>query len=49
MAIATTQVTDVTEPAGLLEPMRSSQAAAWTDIDNDGYLDLFVVNENAPS
>jgi tetratricopeptide (TPR) repeat protein len=41
--------TDVTAQAGLLEPLRSSQAAVWTDIDNDGYLDLFIANENAPA
>ena len=27
---------------------RSTQTAVWTDIDNDGFLDLFVGNENAP-
>ena len=26
-----------------------TQTAVWADIDNDGYLDLFVGNENAPS
>ena len=41
--------TDVTKASGLLEPLRSSQAAAWVDIDNDGNLDLFVANENAPA
>jgi len=41
--------TDVTAQAGLLEPLRSSQAAVWADIDNDGYLDLFIANENGPS
>jgi len=41
--------TDVTAQSGLLEPLRSSQAAVWTDIDNDGYLDLFIANENAPA
>jgi tetratricopeptide (TPR) repeat protein len=41
--------TDVTVQSGLLKPLRSSQAAVWTDIDNDGNLDLFIANENAPS
>ena len=41
--------TDVTAESGLLEPIRSSQSAVWTDIDNDGNLDLFIANENAPA
>ncbi len=41
--------TDVTERAGLSHPDKQygplwSVAAAWVDIDNDGLLDLFVVN-----
>ena len=42
--------TDVTEQSGLLKGgNRSSQSAVWADIDNDGNLDLFIANENAPS
>lgn len=41
--------TDVTAQAGLLTPARASQSAVWADIDNDGLLDLFIVNEDAPS
>ena len=41
--------TDVTAESGLLEPLRSSQSAVWIDIDNDGKLDLFIANENAPA
>jgi tetratricopeptide (TPR) repeat protein len=41
--------TDVTAQSGLLEPLRSSQTAVWVDIDNDGYLDLFIGNEDAPA
>jgi tetratricopeptide (TPR) repeat protein len=41
--------TDVTAESGLLQPVRSSQAGVWADIDNDGKLDLFVANENAPA
>jgi FG-GAP-like repeat/ASPIC and UnbV len=33
--------TDVTRQAGLLAPVNSN-AAAWADYDNDGWLDLFV-------
>ena len=41
--------TDVTAQSGLMEPIRSSQSAAWADINNDGRLDLFIANENSPS
>ena len=40
--------TDVTAAAGLQTPVTSSQTAVWTDIDNDGWIDLFVGNEDAP-
>ncbi len=40
--------TDVTEAAGL-GSISSTQTAVWADIDNDGFLDLFVGNENTPS
>jgi tetratricopeptide (TPR) repeat protein len=41
--------TDVTAAAGLLTPVSSSQTSVWTDIDNDGWIDLFVGNEDLPS
>jgi tetratricopeptide (TPR) repeat protein len=41
--------TDVTREAGLAEPATRTQAAAWVDIDNDGFVDLFVGNEDGPS
>ncbi|MBV9183006.1 MAG: VCBS repeat-containing protein, partial [Acidobacteria bacterium] len=41
--------TDVTEKAGLAEPATASQTAVWTDINNDGWLDLFVGSENGPA
>jgi tetratricopeptide (TPR) repeat protein len=41
--------TDVTAAAGLLTPVSSSQTATWADIDNDGWVDLFVGNEDLPS
>jgi FG-GAP-like repeat/ASPIC and UnbV/PPIC-type PPIASE domain len=41
--------TDVTATSGLDAIVSRSQTAAWADIDNDGYLDLFIGNENSPS
>jgi tetratricopeptide (TPR) repeat protein len=40
--------TDVTTASGLSTPTQT-QTAVWADIDNDGFLDLFVGNENGPS
>ena len=41
--------TDVTEPSGLGNPVTATQTAVWADVDNDGYLDLLIGNENAPT
>jgi hypothetical protein len=41
--------TDVTAASGLASPATSTQSAVWVDINNDGWLDLFVANENAPA
>jgi tetratricopeptide (TPR) repeat protein len=41
--------TDVTEAAGLADNAAQTNSAVWADIDNDGYLDLFIANENSPS
>ncbi len=41
--------TDVTREAGLAYPAFATQSIAWFDYDNDGYLDLFVGNEQGPS
>ena len=41
--------TDVTEKSGLGTSITATQTAAWADIDNDGYVDLFIGNENGPS
>jgi hypothetical protein len=38
---------DVTESAGLLS-IAPTQAAAWADFDNDGWLDLFLGHESTP-
>jgi tetratricopeptide (TPR) repeat protein len=40
--------TDVTEEAGLGDHLFATQTAAWADIDNDGFLDLFVADEQGP-
>jgi hypothetical protein len=40
--------TDVTREAGLLDPVNSN-AAAWADYDNDGWIDLFVACERQSS
>jgi hypothetical protein len=39
---------DVTAASGLLDAITGTQAAVWTDVDNDGFLDLFAGNENGP-
>jgi hypothetical protein len=39
---------DVTEKAGLLDPLNSG-ASAWADYDNDGVLDLFIGCERQPN
>ncbi len=41
--------TDVTRESGLGASVTQSQTAVWADIDNDGYVDLFIGNENGPS
>ena len=40
---------DVTRESGLAEPATSTQSAVWADIDNDGFLDLFIANERGPN
>ncbi len=40
--------TDVTAASGLAQPATSTQTAVWADIDNDGFVDLIVGNENGP-
>jgi hypothetical protein len=41
--------TDVTRSSGLAVPATATQTAVWADIDNDGYLDLFIANERGPN
>ena len=41
--------TDVTDQSGLGASVSASQTAVWADIDNDGFLDLFIGNEKAAS
>jgi hypothetical protein len=41
--------TDVTREAGLLSGAYATHSAAWADFDNDGWLDVFVGHELAPS
>jgi hypothetical protein len=41
--------TDVTRPSGLWNTTSSTQTAVWADIDNDGFVDLFVGSETGPS
>ncbi len=41
--------TDVTKESGLDEIGTGANSAKWADIDNDGYLDLFIAAENLPS
>jgi tetratricopeptide (TPR) repeat protein len=40
--------TDVTVEAGLAEPTQT-ETAVWVDINNDGFLDLYVGNELGPN
>jgi len=40
---------DVTAEAGLLGTPAATHSAAWADVDGDGWLDLFVAEELAPS
>jgi hypothetical protein len=41
--------TDVTAASGLAGVVTGTQAAVWVDVDNDGFVDLFVGNENGPA
>jgi tetratricopeptide (TPR) repeat protein len=41
--------TDVTRESGLAGHLFATQTAGWADIDNDGWLDLFVADEQGPS
>jgi hypothetical protein len=41
--------TDVTSQCGLDKAAFRTHTAAWADFDNDGFVDVFIGHENAPS
>jgi hypothetical protein len=41
--------TDVTKAAGLANGVFATHSAAWADYDNDGWVDLYIGHELAPS
>ena len=41
--------TDVTRESGLSSGLYRTHSAAWADFDNDGWIDVFVGHEEAPS
>jgi VCBS repeat protein/ASPIC/UnbV protein len=41
--------TDVTKESGLSSALYRTHSAAWADFDNDGWVDVFVGHEEAPS
>ena len=41
--------TDVTRESGLAATSNATQAGAWADFDNDGFVDLFVGSESGPA
>ncbi len=41
--------TDVTKEAGLAGSVMNTQTGVWADINNDGFIDLFVGNESGPA
>jgi hypothetical protein len=45
----TSVFTDVTKAAGLANGVFATHSAAWADYDNDGWVDLYVGHELAPS
>ncbi|MCA8963148.1 MAG: VCBS repeat-containing protein, partial [Planctomycetes bacterium] len=40
---------DVTEAAGVYNPQGKSMAVAFEDIDDDGFVDIFVTNDTQPN
>jgi tetratricopeptide (TPR) repeat protein len=41
--------TDVTKQVGLADALTATQTAVWADINNDGWVDLFVAAEHGPA
>ena len=41
--------TDVTRESGLAATSNATQAGAWADFDNDGFVDLFIGSESGPA
>ena len=41
--------TDVTRESGLAATANATQAGAWADFDNDGFVDLFIGSESGPA
>ena len=41
--------TDITEAAGVYEPTTRGLGVVFTDVDNDGWLDIYVANDMSPN
>ena len=41
--------TDITKPAGVYEPTTRGLGVVFTDVDNDGWMDIYVANDMSPN